>query len=164
MVVSPRRKAVSPPRGRQSPRGAKKVINPYTGREITVGGLAYKRMMLRTKETTLEKKRIRKEEGVKAKYPYRETRDWSLKAPKTVEEREEVYDKCGAKCFLMPNERKFPVCARDTKDCKADCGGLLSAKIRARQWGYWPLVEKKTERLYKESECSKKKEKQLEKQ
>ncbi len=156
MVV--KREKISPTGSTTSSRkgSPKKVLNPHTGRYVTVGGLAYKRMMETTKANTLEKKRIRKIEGVKAKYPYRETREWSLRAPKTVAEREEVYDKCGAKCFLIPKERKFPVCERGTKTCKADCGGLISAKIRARQWGYWPLVGDKMERLYKTSGCSKK--------
>ena len=135
----------------------RKVINPFTGRKITVGKDAYKRMIYKTKTSTLEKKRLRVVKGVKARYPYRETREWNLRAPRTVPEREAVYERCGAKCFLIPGERKFPVCERETRTCKADCGGLLSAKIRARQWGYWPLVENKFEQIYKESGCSKSK-------
>lgn len=143
-------------KNRLSSSPTKKVINPLTGRKIKVGGLVYRRMIEQTKENTLEKKKQRKLEGIKKKYPYRETRGWALNAPKTFSERESVYDKCGSKCFLIPSERKFPVCPRDTKDCIPDCGGLISAKIRARQWGYWPLVEKKFERTYKEAGCSKK--------
>lgn len=135
----------------------RKVTNPFTGRKIAVGKATYKRMMYKTKASTLEKKRMRAAEGLKARYPYRETRGWNLRAPRTVPEREAVFERCGSKCFLIPEERKFPVCERETRTCKADCGGLLSAKIRARQWGYWPLVGKKVEQLYKESGCSTKK-------
>jgi hypothetical protein len=113
-------------------------------------------MMEQTKSQTLERKRIRKIQGIKSRYPYRETRNWSIRSPRTVEEREYVYKKCGSKCFLIPSERKFPVCEKNTTTCVPDCGGLISAKIRARQWGYWPLVENKMERLYKNLPCSKK--------
>ena len=136
----------------------RKVLNPHTGRYVSVGGAAYKRMMETTKQNSLERQKSRKEQGAKkSNYPVKETKGWSNRSPRTKGERDAVFEKCGAKCFLIPSERKFPVCEKTTKNCKVDCGGLLSAKIRAHQWGYWPLVSPKVERLYKEASCSKKK-------
>jgi len=61
---------------------------------------------------------------------------WSKVAPKTKSERESVYDRGGAECFLDPNpkdkgESRYPVCRKT--DAQFDCRGALAAFIRARQ-------------------------------
>ena len=56
--------------------------------------------------------------------------NWEAKKPKTPSERDELYRKCGAKCFLNP-PRGFPICAK-WGDCIIDCDGLRAAYIRAR--------------------------------
>jgi hypothetical protein len=60
---------------------------------------------------------------------------------------------CGDSCFLMPNEEKFPICSIHDGGCKPDCRGILSAKMRARQWGY-NEVAAKADRLIEEYGCT----------
>lgn len=60
--------------------------------------------------------------------------------------------KCGSRCFLMPKENKFPVCAAGS--CKVSCKGLVSAKVRAAQWNY-PSVYKKASRMIDRKKCTK---------
>jgi hypothetical protein len=78
------------------------------------------------------------------------TRGWAVSAPQRGKERKELLMTCGEKCFLMPNEKKFPVCAatRVSKECKYDCRGIISAKIRAKQYKY-PEVAALAEKLEK---------------
>ena len=79
------------------------------------------------------------------------TRGWSALAPQRGKERNELMKKCGEKCFLIPKEKKFPVCAATRVkglECKYDCRGIASAKIRAKQYKY-PEVAKLAEQLEK---------------
>jgi len=69
------------------------------------------------------------------------TRGWAAAAPQRGKERRELYEKCGAKCFLEPNPEDpgksgFPICAalRENQGCKVDCRGVTSAFVRARQY------------------------------
>ena len=64
------------------------------------------------------------------------TRGWAMAAPKKGKERNELMEKCGKSCFLRPEVKKYPICAalREGKECEVDCRGVLSAKIRARQY------------------------------
>ena len=86
------------------------MINPETGRKIKVGGPTYIKL------------------GMTG------TRGWREASPKRGKEREELKKKCGEKCFLLPQQNKFPICRPDS--CVPDCRGILSAKIRARQYNY----------------------------
>ena len=61
------------------------------------------------------------------------TKGWKDAAPKRGKEREELKQKCGPKCFLLPEKNKFPICSHT---CTPDCRGIISAKIRARQYKY----------------------------
>lgn len=69
---------------------------------------------------------------------------WSKMAPKSTSERRQLKKKCGSKCFLMPGKMKFPICKKCvTSSCTRSAGGckvskkaLISAYVRARQWGY----------------------------
>lgn len=62
------------------------------------------------------------------------TRRWTKIAPKQGKERTSMLRKCGSKCFLLPSEKKFPICTPGS--CRVNCKGLAAAKIRASQWGY----------------------------
>ena len=86
------------------------VINPLSGRKIKVGGPTYVKLGM-----------------VK-------TSGWREASPKRGKEREELKKKCGNSCFLLPSQNKFPICRPDS--CIPDCRGILSAKIRARQYKY----------------------------
>jgi hypothetical protein len=83
------------------------------------------------------------------------TRYWSEIAPKRVAEREKLVSGCGGRCFLMPRERKFPVCKRcsgDSCSCKAECSGLRAAIIRSAQWHY-PEVNRRARQMFDEQGC-----------
>jgi hypothetical protein len=61
---------------------------------------------------------------------------WSRRAPRTVGDREAVFNKCGRRCFLDPS-MTFPICARlgsGSGTCKIDRRGVQAAYSRAREW------------------------------
>jgi hypothetical protein len=64
---------------------------------------------------------------------------------------------CGAKCFLMPKEEKFPICPDYTvsRKCKPSCKGLLAAKRRASEWHY-AGVRSKAVAMMKRMKCKSK--------
>lgn len=65
---------------------------------------------------------------------------WSEIAPKSRKERTDLANKCGkSKCFLSPEDLKFPIC---DQSCNVSCKGLRAAKSRARQWGYIEVGKK----------------------
>lgn len=127
------------------------VLNPITNRMIRVNGKTHKKLMSEEKELKrvlktlspsrrVKKSRLRKviksihrKEGRGSR-----TRGWAAMSPQRGRERNELLSKCGAKCFLLPKEKKFPVCSalRVGEGCKFNCKGILSAKIRARQYKY----------------------------
>jgi len=80
---------------------------------------------------------------------------WAKASPKKGKERIQLMKKCGKDCFLLPSKMAFPVCARlnGKKNCIKDCRGILSAKIRARQWKY-KNVAKRSQRIGKKIGCS----------
>ena len=48
-----------------------------------------------------------------------------------------VYRVCGPYCYLVPKTKGFPICPKCSNDkcqCQLDCGGVLSAYRRARQY------------------------------
>ena len=73
--------------------------------------------------------------------PKKGTKGWKADSPKKGTARHEMVQKC-PNCFLLPNEEKFPVCK---SDCKVDCRGITSAKIRAKQYGYTNVYNKAAE-------------------
>ena len=75
------------------------------------------------------------------------TKGWHEDAPKSKSERETLLTTCGSKCFLNPSEKKFPICSKNMS-CALDCRGILSAKIRARQWKY-EVIGDKADKIYK---------------
>lgn len=82
---------------------------------------------------------------------------WSKDAPKRGAEREELAHGCGERCFLMPSQRKFPICSRcgsgGVCSCAPSCAGLRAAMIRSAQWGY-DGVHTKAKRMYAKQGCS----------
>lgn len=64
---------------------------------------------------------------------------WSSDVPHTVDERQDVLDKCGKKCFLGEGT-SFPICMRLTRSgagartCKIDRRGVQAAYSRASEW------------------------------
>ena len=72
------------------------------------------------------------------------TRGWAIDAPKRGTERHTLKEKCGNKCFLLPETEAFPICPKcegDQCTCQIDCRGLMAAKARAHQWKYTDLYE-----------------------
>lgn len=73
------------------------------------------------------------------------TRGWSLDFPTRGKERQELYAKCGSRCFLGPN-LSFPVCKRcfkgDCRGCRVDPRGVQAAYQRARQWGHTSVASR----------------------
>ena len=74
---------------------------------------------------------------------------YSLKFGKTLKQkihdksyREKLYEKYGARAFLMPEQKKFPIVNPNTG--KVSCKLLKAAKIRAAQHGYTQVVAKAT--------------------
>ena len=116
------------------------VINPKTGRRVKVGGKTHKQMSSRSK--TIKKSKRGEGRGSR-------TRGWAAMAPQRGKERTKLSQKCGSKCFLMPKEKKFPICA---SKCNVSCRGLLSAKIRASQYKYKGVAQKAT-KLMKTHQC-----------
>ena len=98
---------------------------------------------------------------VKSRKRHNPVKGWAKSAPQSGKPRHQMYKKCGAKCFLMPNkktpgESKFPICPK--RSCKPSCKGVLSAYIRARQWRKknpkYSKVAKKANRLYSKHRCN----------
>jgi hypothetical protein len=77
---------------------------------------------------------------------------WAARSPRRGYERTALSENCGGRnCFLLPTEKKFPICSVCKKrscSCKPDCGGLLSAYRRAKQMeSRYPSQAPKYERL-----------------
>lgn len=127
------------------------VLNPLTGRMVKIGGPTHRKLLqeennlkrvLRTlspsrkaKKSKLRQiiKSVKRQEGRGSR-----TRGWSAMSPQVGRERNELMSKCGKDCFLLPSKKKFPVCPalRVSKSCTPSCKGLLSSKIRAKQYKY----------------------------
>lgn len=54
------------------------------------------------------------------------TEAWKTRKPTTKTQRKQMSEKCGAKCYLVPELEKYPVCAKGS--CDYDCDGIRSAK------------------------------------
>ncbi len=81
------------------------------------------------------------------------TRGWRHQRPKSINQRRALLQKCGERCFLMPETLKFPICSE--KKCKVSCKGVVSAKVRAGQWKYDDVYEKASQ-LIEQLKCTKK--------
>ena len=96
---------------------------------------------------SLIRKKSKVKKSVKKTYRNR-SKGWSAMSPKRGKERYTLLTKCGRKCFLLPNKKKFPVCSRSS--CKINCKGVAAAKSRARQYQYDAVARlaEKYEKLY----------------
>ena len=87
-------------------------------------------------------------------------RGWHGAAPTGKAEREKLFSDCGAKCFLLPGQLKFPICEREavskgTKDrCRPVCQGLEAAKMRARQYPKYKNIAARAEKLEMKDRCA----------
>jgi hypothetical protein len=129
------------------------VRNPETGRLIKVGGPTYNRLKKQKKQIKQQNK-IQKakfeasdDDLVSSYIKLRKNKkvdygneSWESKKPKTKKEREEVLNKYGRSCFLIPDKLKFPICNKS--DGAYNCKGLKAASSRAGQWGYKKVLEK----------------------
>jgi hypothetical protein len=85
-------------------------------------------------EAMIKSKKYEEGRGIK-------TRGWAARAPTRGKERHQLHSECGDKCFLNPEQEKFPICASPRvtggkSKCEIDCQGVQSALIRAKQYGY----------------------------
>jgi len=74
------------------------------------------------------------------------SRAWSSRSPKRGNDRNQLMEECGSKCFLKPDTKGFPICPKCQLGdgaciCKIDPGAVFSAKIRAAQYGYPEVVK-----------------------
>lgn len=74
-------------------------------------------------------------------------RGWAADSPKRGTDRHLLKEKCGDRCFLVPETEAFPICPRCVDgicQCELDCRSLPSAKSRAQQHKYTylaPIIE-----------------------
>lgn len=148
-----------------------RVVNPLTGRWITVGSATYwdavaegytlsdmrragSRQRPRPQRRRSPSSGVRSIRGMTDMRVARgstsgrgqggRTRGWAEDAPRRGNPRHAVMDKCGRQCFLDPDNEGFPVCSRLGlgQDCQLDCRGLYAAKVRAGQWKYDNVYDK----------------------
>lgn len=150
--------------------------NPLTGRKILIDGPAYNKLI---SENPSMKKILSKQEKIRGKAPAKRlhgkttsietikqlktpkektksAKGWGQVAPKRGNERNVLYNKCGDKCFLMPETKNFPICKRlsaSNGKCEVDCRGIAAAKIRSGQWKY-KTVQNRINKI-QSSYCSK---------
>jgi len=116
------------------------IENPTTGRLIRVGGPTFE--LLKGTDVMLDISTLVIKED-----PIKPTKGWRTASPKRGVERQLMRAQCGDQCFLDPLNLKFPICNKDT--CEIDCRGVLSAKVRASQFGYED-IRKKAEKIQRE--------------
>lgn len=51
--------------------------------------------------------------------------------PASAAERNALFERCGAPCFLSPAPLKYPICAKRAPGCDVDCVGLRAARNNA---------------------------------
>jgi len=129
-----------------------KIINPETGRWIRVGGSIYQSLchkQIPLNESTMKQSpdytipSSYKVPSSHANYPVDSDKQtpWGKKKPDSVGQRRFIYDQCGDSCFLIPKQKKFPICNK-TLPCEYNCRGLKAASARAGQWKYSNVLEK----------------------
>lgn len=145
-----------------------KVKSPKTGRLIKVDGPAFRNLSKAQQSRARKMKRvtrparhapkkqhvpvatiskIKRTLNVRASHG---VEGWLKNKPKLRSDRRRKLENCGAGCFLMPKQLKFPICPKQS--CAVDCKALLAAKIRARQWGY-SQVARAADRIARHRKC-----------
>jgi len=54
------------------------------------------------------------------------TQKWEQRKPTTKAQREQLAERCGPSCYLIPELQKYPVCAKGS--CDYDCDGIRAAR------------------------------------
>jgi hypothetical protein len=85
-------------------------------------------------------------EYIQSKNKSKPSKGWKDLSPNRSE-RKKMLEKCGEKCFLIPEKLKFPICSKKM-DCKLNCEGIDSASARSGQYDYENVL-KKAKSLYK---------------
>lgn len=150
----------------------KKIRNPETGKWININGPTYKKLVEKgvrlnhqQKQYTAEFKPVFDKEvkpsKVKVNKKFQVDRSdvsWGQKKPHTVGERRQVMEKFGPDCFLIPSQKKFPICNKTSVSSKPtyNCKGLKAASSRAGEWKYKNVL-KTSKKLTKELDCYKNK-------
>jgi len=128
-------------------------MNPQNGQARRRGGRR------KSPKKTVKKSSVRKRLSVSHRDWTHGVRGWGKVKPGSINRRRALRDECGAKCFLKPEEHKFPICRgleHSKSKCIMDCRGVLAAKIRGAQWGHKDVVTK-ADKLAKKLRCSWKK-------
>ena len=148
-----------------------KVLNPKTKRFITVNGTIYcdlekagVHIPLRNTRSVKEfepvhDKKVKKVSADRKMKVDRSDVSWAEKKPTSTGEREKLLDKCGKVCFLIPEEKKFPICNKITSEktpCEYNCKGLKAASSRAGEWKYENVL-KNSKKLTGDLDCYKSK-------
>ncbi len=133
------------------------VKNPRTGRLIKKNGYLYNKLM---KEGVVFGKVVKKRKkfipvldkkvsprisGLSKFKVNRTNTPWAEKKPHTKKERELLYKTCGKNAFLIPTDRKFPICQKldaKNKTCTYNCNGLKAASRRAGEFKYKNVLKK----------------------
>lgn len=134
-----------------------KIRNPETGKLINVNGLTYQQLLAKSyklsqiAELQGKKGQKRYEESLatvralpSSNYGLKRASGWGEDGPKRGQERRDLMERCGEKCFLIPENLSFPICAACRSGaclCELDCRGLAAANIRAKQWKYTNLYD-----------------------
>lgn len=82
----------------------------------------------------------------KSVHSHEPMKGWHEASPKKGNERHQMKEDCGSKCFLEPEREAYPIC---DKDCNVDCRGLHAAYARARQFGNQETANKAHDLLSK---------------
>ncbi len=117
-----------------------KILNPATGRCVKKTGTIGKKLLgqqskakaVKTSPQVATGKKIVAPKLVSGQVAVR-TEEWQKhRKPRNGKERKTLYDKCGDKCFLIPEEHKYPVCAgKGNISCDYDCDGVRAARNNA---------------------------------
>lgn len=137
-----------PPRKRKP---KKTPLSPQHMREILAMSLHQPIPLSELREETTQpflRRRLKTQIRRKGEGRGSRTRGWAAAAPQRGRPRKELMKKCGRKCFLYPEQLKFPICRKCYQgkcDCAIDCRGVTAAKVRAREWKYPQIAEAATE-------------------
>ena len=118
-----------------------KILNPATGRCVKKTGPVGKKLLgqqpkakalaVQTSPQVAKGKKIIAPKLPRGQVGVR-TEQWEKKRKPSGKERKALHDKCGDKCFLIPEEHKYPVCAgKGTISCDYDCDGVRAARNNA---------------------------------
>ncbi len=89
------------------------------------------------------------EEGGNAKPPAllrgrvsADTAAWERVKPKRGKERRDLWERCGDRCFLVPEGYKYPVCALSSRECRVDCRAVRAGLGNAAKTRKNPAVSR----------------------